>query len=172
MPLINAIVPVHMVDQYIILNIQSITHQLLSNYELTIIDDGSSDTSGKICDEYVAIDCRFFVIHKPNGGLSDARNVGLDLAFARGDCKWITFIDSDDWVHPKYLEALYRAVDENGLKISSCTLKRTSEYEINNSVDYGFSVESSEDVYTQFGAKAVSYAVARLYHKSLFESIR
>lgn len=174
MPEINVISPVFQVCKYIHCCIHNLLYKEFDFFEIILTDDGSLDSSGQISDEYASIDSRIYVIHKPNGGLSDARNVGLDLAFARGDCEWITFIDSDDWVHPKYLQALYRAVIESGLKISSCTVKRTSEYEIDNSdsMDCGFSVESSEDVYTQFCTKAVSYAVARLYHKSLFENVR
>jgi glycosyltransferase involved in cell wall biosynthesis len=104
--------------------------------------------------------------------LSDARNVGLDWLLACSDSEWITFIDCDDWVHPKYIEALYNAVKDSGLKISSCNIKRTSQYGIDNIIDAGYTIESSEDVYTKFGEKAVSYAVARLYHRSLFENIR
>ena len=166
------VIPVYDIGKLITVSINSIFEQTINSYDLILVDDGSSDLSGHICDEFASIDSRTYVIHKPNGGLSDARNVGMDLAFARGDCEWITFIDSDDWVHPQYLETLYRAVNESGLKISSCTLKRTSQYDIEDSVDCGFSVESSEDVYTQFETKAVSYAVARLYHKSLFENVR
>ena len=166
------ILPVHDVNKFLTRCFAAVVLQTLTDFELILTDDGSTDSSGHICDEFASIDSRIYVIHKPNGGLSDARNVGLDLAFARGDCEWITFSDSDDWVHPQYLEALYRAVNESGLKISSCTLKRTSQYEIDTPVDCGFSVESSEDVYTQFETKAVSYAVARLYHKSLFENVR
>ena len=166
------ILPVHDVNKFLTRCFAAVVLQTLTDFELILTDDGSTDSSGQMCDEYSITDHQIIVIHKPNGGLSDARNVGMDLAFARGDCEWITFIDSDDWVHPQYLETLYRAVDESGLKISSCTLKRTSQYDIEDSVDCGFSVESSEDVYTQFETKAVSYAVARLYHKSLFENVR
>lgn len=172
MQLISIIVPVFNVSSYISNCLDMLITKSIEDYQLFLVDDGSSDSSGEICDEYILKDSRIIIIHKNNGGLSDARNVGLDCYFASSDSEWITFIDSDDWVHPLYLEALYNAVKDSGLKISSCNIKRTSQYGIDNIVNTGYTIESAEDVYTQFGEKALSYAVARLYHRSLFEKIR
>lgn len=172
MQLISIIVPVFNVSFYISNCLDILITKSIEDYQLFLVDDGSFDSSGEICDEYILKDSRIIIIHKNNGGLSDARNVGLDCYFASSDSEWITFIDSDDWVHPLYLEALYNAVKDSGLKISSCNIKRTSQYGIDNIVNTGYTIESAEDVYTQFGEKALSYAVARLYHRSLFEKIR
>lgn len=172
MQLISIIVPVFNVSSYISNCLDILITKSIEDYQLFLVDDGSFDSSGEICDEYILKDSRIIIIHKNNGGLSDARNVGLDCYFASSDSEWITFIDSDDWVHPQYLEALYNAVKDSGLKISSCNIKRTSQYGIDNIVNTGYTIESAEDVYTQFGEKALSYAVARLYHRSLFEKIR
>lgn len=172
MQLISIIVPVFNVSSYISNCLDILITKSIEDYQLFLVDDGSFDSSGEICDEYILKDSRIIIIHKNNGGLSDARNVGLDCYFASSDSEWITFIDSDDWVHPQYLEALYNAVKDSGLKISSCNIKRTSQYGIDNIVNTGYTIESAEDVYTQFGKKALSYAVARLYHRSLFEKIR
>ena len=172
MQLISIIVPVFNVSSYISNCLDILITKSIEDYQLFLVDDGSFDSSGEICDEYILKDSRIIIIHKQNGGLSDARNVGLDCYFASSDSEWITFIDSDDWVHPQYLEALYNAVKDSGLKISSCNIKRTSQYGIDNIVNTGYTIESAEDVYTQFGEKALSYAVARLYHRSLFEKIR
>ena len=170
--LIDIIIPIYNVELYLSRCLDELFGQFLSDFRLILVDDGSYDAGGEICDEYILKDSRIIIIHKNNGGLSDARNVGLDCYFASSDSEWITFFDSDDWVHPQYLEALYNAVKDSGLKISSCNIKRTSQYGIDNIVNTGYTIESAEDVYTQFGEKTLSYAVARLYHRSLFEKIR
>ncbi len=94
-PKISVIVPVYNVEKYLSRCIDSILAQTFTDFELLLIDDGSPDSSGKICDEYAKKDGRIRVFHKPNGGVSSARNLGLD--YARGE--WIAFVDSDDWIH-------------------------------------------------------------------------
>lgn len=94
MPKISVIVPVYNTEKYLHRCIDSILAQTFTDFELLLIDDGSKDNSGKICDEYAAKDSRVRVFHKANGGVSSARNLGLDNA--QGE--WITFVDSDDWV--------------------------------------------------------------------------
>ena len=117
MPLISVIVPVYKVEPYLSRCIDSILSQTFTDFELILVDDGSPDNCGKICDEYAKNNKRIRVIHKENGGLSSARNAGI--AIARGE--WIHFVDSDDLIHPKMLEFLYGAVDEN-TQISMCEL--------------------------------------------------
>ena len=102
-PEISIIIPVYKAEKYLRRCLDSVLSQTLSNWECILVDDGSPDQSGAICDEYAAKDSRFRVIHKPNGGVSSARNEGLDTA--KGE--FICFIDSDDWVGPKYLEHLH-----------------------------------------------------------------
>lgn len=94
MPKISIIVPVYNVEKYLRKCIDSILNQTFKDFELILIDDGSTDESGKICDEYNLKDNRIKVIHKENGGLSSARNAGLDIA--QGE--YIGFVDSDDWI--------------------------------------------------------------------------
>ena len=101
-PLISVIVPVYNVERYLPRCIESILGQTYTNFELILVDDGTPDRSGIICDRYAEKDSRIKVIHKENGGVSSARNAGIDAA--QGE--WITFIDSDDWVSDKYLEKL------------------------------------------------------------------
>ena len=105
-PLISIIVPVYNVDAYLKQCVDSILSQKYENFELLLIDDGSTDKSGEICDVYEQRDKRVRVFHKKNGGVSSARNVGLDNA--KGD--WIAFVDSDDIVTPNYLSGLYSDV--------------------------------------------------------------
>ncbi len=100
--LISVIVPVYNVAKYLPRCIESILRQTYPHFELILVDDGSPDKSGKICDKYAQKDARIRVIHKENGGVSSARNAGLDVA--QGE--YISFIDSDDWVREDYLEKL------------------------------------------------------------------
>lgn len=102
MPKISVIVPVYNVEKNLPRCIDSILSQSFTDFELLLIDDGSPDNCGKICDEYAAKDSRVKVFHKPNGGVSSARNLGLDKA--QGE--WVTFIDSDDYVDVDYLKEL------------------------------------------------------------------
>lgn len=94
MPKVSVIVPVYGAEKYVSRCIDSILNQTYSNWELILVDDGSPDRSGAICDEYVQRDSRIKVIHKTNGGVSSARNLGLDEA--QGE--WVTFVDADDWL--------------------------------------------------------------------------
>lgn len=101
--MISVIVPVYNVDKYLNACIDSILRQSFDDFELLLVDDGSSDSSPAICDEYASRDPRVKVFHKANGGVSDARNTGLD--HARGE--YVAFIDGDDWIQPDYLEMLH-----------------------------------------------------------------
>ena len=102
MPIVSVIVTVYNVENFLPRCLNSILSQTFTDFELLLIDDGSTDNSGRMCDDSVASDRRIKVVHKHNGGSSSARNVGLDLA--QGD--YIAFIDSDDWVEPRFLEEL------------------------------------------------------------------
>ena len=101
--MISIIVPVYKAEQYIHRCIDSILTQSHTDFELLLVDDGSPDDCGAICDEYAAKDTRIRVFHKENGGVSSARNFGVDNA--KGE--WIAFIDADDYVHPDFLSSLY-----------------------------------------------------------------
>ena len=125
MPQISVIVPVYKVELYIRRCIDSILAQTFSDYELILVDDGSPDKCGAVCDEYAKQDNRIHVLHQENAGLSVARNTGIDWTFSHSDSKWLTFIDSDDWVHPRYLEALFLAVQKTGLPLATVAHKRT-----------------------------------------------
>lgn len=109
MPKISVIVPVYNTEQYLPHCIDSILAQTFIDFELLLIDDGSKDISGEICDEYAAKDSRIRVYHKKNGGVSSARNLGLDNI--RGS--WVTFCDSDDYVDSCWLHNYITSIDEN-----------------------------------------------------------
>lgn len=100
MPKISVIIPVYNAEELLLKCIESILAQTYTDWELILVDDGSPDNSGSICDDYVTKDQRIKVIHKPNGGVSSARNTGIDIATG----EWLCFVDSDDWVEKTYLE--------------------------------------------------------------------
>ena len=128
--LVSIIVPIYNVENYLRMCLDSIEHQTYSNIEVLLINDGSPDSFGEICQEYVARDSRFHYFEKENGGLSDARNYGIE----RSNGKYLTFIDSDDWVEPTYIDDMYQAA-----------LKNDSEIVVSN--------------YTQFDVKENHYLV-------------
>lgn len=119
--MISVIVPIYKVEAYLPRCVDSLLGQTDRDFELILVDDGSTDRCGAICDEYAAKDSRIQVIHKENGGLSDARNAGL--AIARGE--YIAFVDSDDWVSPRYLEMLRQGLETTGSDICECGILRT-----------------------------------------------
>ena len=114
MDLISVIVPIYNVEPYLRRCVDSILAQKYRNLEIILVDDGSPDDCPQICDEYAAQDERIKVIHKANGGLSSARNAGLDAA--SGD--WVSFIDSDDWIEPDMYEVLLRNAGNANAEIS------------------------------------------------------
>lgn len=115
-PLISVIVPVYKVEKFINKCVDSIINQEYSNLEIILVDDGSPDNCGKICDEYERIDTRVKVIHKENGGLSSARNAGLEIA--KGD--YIGFVDSDDYIEPFMYDKLLRALLREKCPLAIC----------------------------------------------------
>lgn len=172
MPKISVIVPIYNVEKYLHRCVDSILAQTFSDFELILVDDGSPDNCGKICDEYAEKDNRIRVIHKENGGLSDARNAGIEWAFVNSDSDWITFIDSDDWIHLRYLEALHNAVVETGCEISICGYKETTgdEPEIDED-ELNANIVNTEDFFCEHNVNAV-VAWGKLYKKALFKDIR
>lgn len=125
MPLISVIVPVYKVEQYLRRCVDSILGQTFTDFELVLVDDGSPDRCGEICEEYAKLDSRIIVIHRENGGLSAARNTGMDWAFANSDSQWLFFVDSDDFIHPESLKVLLDAAQSHGTDISIGGFART-----------------------------------------------
>lgn len=115
-PLVSIIIPVYNVERYLRRCLDSILLQTYYNLEIILVDDGSTDSSGEICDEYAEKDSRISVIHKENGGLSDARNAGIEAASA----DYIAFIDSDDYVEKQYVQRLAGILLKNNADIAIC----------------------------------------------------
>lgn len=169
--LISVIVPIYNVEMYLENCLQSIISQTYKELEILLVDDGSTDNSGKIADDYSNLDCRVISVHKSNGGLSDARNTGLDIA--KG--KYIMFVDSDDYIPADCIEYLYSSLIASGSSISIGRLKTT--FSLNEKED---GVEKKSIIYDRNEAinqllYANKYSVAapgKLYLASLFDDIR
>lgn len=125
LPLISVIVPVYNVEKYLNQCLDSIIAQTWRNLDIILVDDGSTDNSGAICDEYARTDTRIKVIHKENGGLSAARNTGLDIA--RGE--FIGFVDSDDWIEPNMFEDLYAGFFKSDVSYDNVLFSNAMLYE-------------------------------------------
>lgn len=170
LPLITVIVPCYNVEQYLPKCVDSILRQTYRNLEVILVDDGSPDRCGEICDAYAKKDSRVVVIHKANGGLSDARNVAIDQS--RGE--WVTFIDSDDFVCEEYVEMLYKLATELDCDCSVCPLRPFKEGE-EPIVDHAFIHQ--EKMLPQKAVEQMFYqekfdnnAASKLFHKRLFDS--
>ncbi len=119
-PKISVIIPVYNVEQYINKCIKSILDQTFSDFEILLIDDGSDDLSGKICDEYILVDKRIKTFHKKNEGVSSARNLGLKNAIG----EWITFIDPDDWIEKDCFKTILAQAEKKDLDCIQFSYKR------------------------------------------------
>lgn len=168
-PLVSVIVPCYKVEQYLSKCVDSILCQTYSNLEVWLIDDGSPDNCGKICDEYALKDNRVKVVHKPNGGLSDARNVAIDKATG----EWITFVDSDDYVAEDYVETLYRLSKQFECEVSvACfsTFYEGQKPKMSDQVCVEEQMSPMAAVEQMFYQKKFdTSAWAKLYHRKLFE---
>ena len=123
MDLISIIVPIYKVEPYLDRCIQSIVAQTYDNLEIILVDDGSPDSCPAICDAWAKKDSRIRVIHKENGGLSDARNAGMAVATG----KYVSFIDSDDHIAPEFIAKLYEAIVNTGAQIAECATDYVDE---------------------------------------------
>ncbi len=122
-PLISVIIPIYKAEKYLEKCVRCVLDQTYRNLEVILVDDGSPDGSGAICDKLAAEDCRIRVIHKENGGAATARNAGLDIMTG----EYIAFVDADDYMEVNYIEALYRTLKENNAQVSICSFKTIDE---------------------------------------------
>lgn len=124
-PLVSVIIPIYKVETYLPKCIDSVLNQTYQNLEVILIDDGSPDNCGLICDEYAARDPRIKVIHKPNGGLSDARNAGM----AASTGEYLSFVDSDDWLPNDSIQYLYNLLTKNNAQLAIGGHERVNDYD-------------------------------------------
>ena len=172
--LISIIVPVYNVERYLSRCIDSITAQTYKTLEIILVDDGSPDSCGQICDSYAEKDSRIRVIHKKNGGLSDARNAGI--AAAHG--KYLGFVDSDDYIHPEMYRRLWEELKKTDADVAMCDIERVYN------TDYVLHSIEGDEVKTCSGLQAVKnildkrlhvvsvIACGKLYKADLFDGIR
>lgn len=181
--LISVIVPVYNIEKYLRRSINSIINQTYKNLEIILVDDGSTDQSGKICDEYANIDNRIKVIHKKNGGQASAINLGLDIA--KGD--YIGFSDPDDYINKNFYKNLYILAEKYNTDITECSMIKVKEEEdIEKVYIEEFEVDKNEKVELfdgigglrkLFGEDFADYLetivkVNKIYKKEVFKNIR
>jgi len=177
-PLVSIIVPIYNVEHYLKRCIDSILMQSYANIQIILVNDGSTDSSGDICEQYKREDNRIKYLLKPNGGLSDARNYGIRHA----DGDYYMFVDSDDYIHPQMVELLLSSLIQRDADITVCDYKKVSENEIiaydSYEKDYAANAVKEFDRFSSVkelfgGEKYVRFTVAwnKLYKRKLFENI-
>ena len=172
-PLITVIVPVYNVKESIHQCIDSVLKQTYTNFELLLVDDGATDGSGNICEDYATQDIRIRCFHKQNGGVSSARNLGLDNA--RGEL--ITFLDSDDYFDPDMLEYLYGLIESTGVNYSKCPARLVG-WPLSESKEYpesDYQIYSEEEAIKNTLVGRLGFTGSschNLYKKSIIEHVR
>lgn len=168
---ISVIVPVYNVEQYLERCVDSIINQTYTNLEIILVNDGSTDNSGKLCDELAKKDERIRVIHKENGGLSDARNRGID----ESESDLVGFIDSDDYIDSDMYEVLLKNLNNTDADLSMCSLydvyNNTPEAQVTNKETWKLSSEQAIKMVMEAKILSVT-AVNKLYRKSLFTDLK
>ena len=167
---ISVIVPIYKVEEYLHRCIDSIINQTYTNLEIILVDDGSPDDCPMICDEYAKKDSRIRVVHKKNGGLSDARNAGIDIATG----EYLMFIDSDDFVDVEMMESMMKNMIDNNVDMVVCNIKYV--YEDREVVKYNQAdrILDRYEAMEEYLKDGVVQAVAwnKLYKKSLINDMR
>ena len=170
--LISVIIPVYKVEDYLTACVESVQAQTYQNIEIILVDDGSPDNCPNMCDEFAARDSRIRVIHKENGGLSSARNAGIEAA--KGE--YLAFLDSDDLWTPLFLERLYRAIEETDADFSVCLFRRFCEEPPKELPETAETVvmDRQEAFRCLFNIRNENMVVApnKLYKRSIFGAIR
>ncbi|MCM1500999.1 MAG: glycosyltransferase [Clostridium sp.] len=160
-PKVSVIVPVYNVMPYLRKCIDSIVNQTYEQLEILLVDDGSTDGSGKVCDEYAEHDCRVRVIHKKNGGLSDARNVGIEAATG----EYVAFIDSDDFVSEAFIEVMLKALCDSHADMSM--VKRESAFWDGEKLDNNIPIIRTADDNIQVSVLNPHDALERMLYRDI-----
>lgn len=171
--MISVIIPVYNVEKYLDRCVRSVLNQTYGDMEILLVDDGSTDGSGAMCDAYQNMDVRVHSIHKQNGGLSDARNYGID----RAGGEYLFFVDSDDWIHVRTLEILHEKMKEHHADIAVCEYREVTEEEEPTDIllgDVTCTVYQNREVFRPLFEKNTKTVVAwnKLYRREVFEDIR
>ncbi len=167
--LISIVVPVYNVERYLKRCVESIRHQSYQNLEIILVDDGSTDSSGKLCEELAAADKRIQVIHKENSGLSDARNTGMEHAAG----EYLAFVDSDDYLDENYVQYLYEICVKYDADIAICRHKRTAGEDEKGEQGYSAEVFTNVEALEQllYQKKFNMSACTKLCKRALYEGI-
>lgn len=167
---ISIIVPVYNVEKYLKKCVDSILNQTFQDFELILVDDGSPDNSGYICDQYAEKDSRVRVIHKENGGLSDARNAGIDVAQG----KYLGFVDSDDYIAEDMYEQLHTSLKNNNADLSICGIYDVYEgRKPIKKTEKELLLNRDEALIMIFHGNEISvHAVNKLYKREIFSTVR
>lgn len=171
MPLISIIIPVYNVEKWLDECVKSVLSQAYSNLEIILVDDGSKDSSGALCDQWATQEPRIRVIHKKNGGLSSARNAGLDCATG----EYVLFLDSDDLIHPQICSKLYDCIEQTQADIAICDLVHVfgtdaPAYTLSEEMRTLTPLEAIEELWYQ--KSFLPSACAKLYRRALFAQLR
>lgn len=171
---VSVIVPVYKVEAYLHECVQSILDQTYSDFEVILVDDGSPDRCGAMCDEYASKYPQITALHRENGGLSAARNTGIEWVLQNSTSRYITFLDSDDWLYPQYLEFLFQSAEEGSCAVAVCNFNccsdRTQKKERRTK-----SAPVFYDDPQNFMAEHIwqfNYAWGKLYRRELFRTLR
>lgn len=171
-PLISVIVPVYKVEAYLDRCVQSIVDQTYTNLEIILVDDGSPDRCPQMCDEWEKRDSRIRVIHKENGGLSDARNAGMSVAGG----EYISFVDSDDWIEPAFVQVLLNALLEHDCDVAGCgywvcaNARKHTAIEIQHTIKIFDRIASMQELLSNRDYRVVVWN--KLYRRELIKSIQ
>lgn len=175
-PLISVIVPVYKAEAYLEKCVNSIRNQTYRNLEIILVDDGSPDKCGEMCDAFAEKDSRIRVFHKKNGGQSSARNLGLDNMTG----EYVGFVDSDDWIETDMYEHLYELIEQNNAQIAACGMQ--CDYPSGNVVYFNLNYPKSTDIELltkidalrelTFAQKITNSPCDKLFNKEVFQNIR
>lgn len=169
---LSIVVPVYNVEKYLKRCIESLIAQTFNDYEIILVDDGSTDKSGEICDKFSKLYEKITVIHKENGGLSSARNAGIDIATG----EYIGFVDSDDWIEPDMYDNLYNVAEKYRLDMALCGVELDFEdgsskiyYSIEN-----FKILNKEEALRDIFVNSLFFEEAwnKIYRRHIFDTIR
>lgn len=166
-PKVSIIVPCYKVEKYLSNCIESVLHQTYENWELILVDDGSPDRSGEICDNYAKKDNRIKVIHKTNGGVAVARNIAIDLA----EGEYISFLDGDDFLHTDYIRELIRLTLKYQTEIAQCNYIRGNDTKFPDIIKtVTEKIYNSHNIFTTDTAKIIIWG--KLYKTDIIKSIK
>ena len=169
---VSIVIPVYNVEKYLSRCVDSVLKQTYIDFQVILVDDGSPDNCAQICEDYKTRDNRVFVIHRENGGLSAARNSGIEWVIKNKSTNWITFIDSDDWVHPQYLELLLGAANDSKDNIIVSDFCITNQSKISyKKIEKDYKRYNTQDFFVNNDLHPIS-ACGRLFKTSDFSSIR